>query len=200
VARNSIPNRRITQFEQLISSAGTSAAESAHQKVGPDTIAKFLFTSGSTGTPKAVINTQRMWCSNQAMILSQLAFFADEPPVIVDWSPWHHTAGGNHNFGFVLYNGGTLYIDEGKPTPGAIETTVKNLREIATNWYFTVPKGYDARLRETFFSRLKVLWFAGAALSQSVFDEMQELALAACGERIMFLTGLGSTESAPMAI
>jgi Acyl-CoA synthetases (AMP-forming)/AMP-acid ligases II len=90
--------------------------------------------------------------------------------VIVDWSPWHHTAGGNHNFGFVLYNGGTLYIDEGKPTPGAIETTVKNLREIATNWYFTVPKGYeallpffraDARLRETFFSRLKVLWFAG---------------------------------------
>jgi len=150
-----------------------------------------------------------MWCSNQAMILSQLAFFADEPPVIVDWSPWHHTAGGNHNFGFVLYNGGTLYIDEGKPTPGAIETTVKNLREIATNWYFTVPKGYeallpffraDARLRETFFSRLKVLWFAGAALSQSVFDEMQELALATCGERIMFLTGLGSTESAPMAI
>jgi feruloyl-CoA synthase len=127
----------------------------------------------------------------------------------VDWSPWHHTAGGNHNFGFVLYNGGTLYIDEGKPTPGAIETTVKNLREIATNWYFTVPRGYeallpffraDARLRETFFSRLKVLWFAGAALSQSVFDEMQELALAACGQRIMFLTGLGSTESAPMAI
>ena len=177
--------------------------------VGPDTIAKFLFTSGSTGTPKAVINTQRMWCSNQAMILAQLAFFADEPPVIVDWSPWHHTAGGNHNFGFVLYNGGTFYIDEGKPAPGAIETTVKNLREVATNWYFTVPKGYeallpyfraDAQLRQTFFSRLKVLWFAGAALSQSVFDEMQELALDTCGERIMFLTGLGSTETAPMAL
>jgi feruloyl-CoA synthase len=150
-----------------------------------------------------------MWCSNQAMILSQLAFFADEPPVIVDWSPWHHTAGGNHNFGFVLYNGGTFYIDEGKPAPGLIETTVGNLREVATNWYFTVPKGYeallpyfraDAELRDTFFKRLKVLWFAGAALSQSVFDEMQELALASCGERILFLTGLGSTESAPMAI
>ena len=175
----------------------------------PDTIVKFLFTSGSTGTPKAVINTQRMWCSNQAMILSQLAFFEDDPPVIVDWAPWHHTAGGNHNFGFVLYNGGTLYIDEGKPVPGLIETTVENLREVATNWYFTVPKGYeallpylraDAQLRNTFFRRLKVLWFAGAALSQSVFDEMQELALATCGERIMFLTGLGSTESAPMAI
>ncbi len=176
---------------------------------GPDTIVKFLFTSGSTGTPKAVINTQRMWCANQAMILSQLAFFEDDPPVIVDWSPWHHTAGGNHNFGFVLYNGGTLYIDEGKPVPGLIETTVKNLREVATNWYFTVPKGYeallpylraDAQLRNTFFRRLKVLWFAGAALSQSVFDEMQELALATCGERILFLTGFGSTESAPMAI
>jgi feruloyl-CoA synthase len=156
-----------------------------------------------------VINTQRMWCSNQAMILSQLAFFAEEPPVIVDWAPWHHTAGGNHNFGFVLYNGGTLHIDEGKPVLGAIETTVRNLREIATNWYFTVPRGYeallpyfraDAELRKTFFSNLKVLWFAGAALSQSLFDEMQELALATRGERIMFLTGLGATETAPMAI
>ena len=209
VTRNPVCGRPTTLVETLLTPIPTGAAEAAHAAVTPDTIAKFLFTSGSTGTPKAVINTQRMWCSNQAMILSQLAFFADEPPVIVDWSPWHHTAGGNHNFGFVLYNGGTLHIDEGKPTPGAIETTVKNLREIATNWYFTVPKGYeallpyfhaDARLRETFFSRLKVLWFAGAALSQSVFDEMQELARATCGERIMFLTGLGSTESAPMAI
>jgi feruloyl-CoA synthase len=208
VTRNSIRNRQITQFAQLISSA-TSVVDSAHQKVGPDTIAKFLFTSGSTGTPKAVINTQRMWCSNQAMILSQLAYLADEPPVIMDWAPWNHTAGGNHNFGFVLYNGGTLYIDEGKPVAGEIETTVRNLREIATNWYFTVPKGYEAllpyfradkELCNTFFSRLKVLWFAGAALSQSVFDEMQELAFAAAGERIMFLTGLGATESAPMAL
>jgi feruloyl-CoA synthase len=207
VARNPIPGRSTTPFETL--RAPPDAADAAHAQVTPDTIAKFLFTSGSTGTPKAVINTQRMWCSNQAMILAQLAYFADEPPVIVDWSPWHHTAGGNHNFGFVLYNGGTFYIDEGKPAPGAIETTVKNLREVATNWYFTVPKGYeallpyfraDAQLRQTFFSRLKVLWFAGAALSQSVFDEMQELALASCGERILFLTGLGSTETAPMAL
>jgi feruloyl-CoA synthase len=207
VTRNPIAGRPTTPFEAL--RAPPAAADAAHAKVTPDTIAKFLFTSGSTGTPKAVINTQRMWCANQAMILSQLAYFADEPPVIVDWSPWHHTAGGNHNFGFVLYNGGTFYIDEGKPAPGAIETTVKNLREVATNWYFTVPKGYeallpyfraDAQLRQTFFSRLKVLWFAGAALSQSVFDEMQELALGACGERILFLTGLGSTETAPMAL
>ena len=209
VGRNPLPCRPTTPLQTLLTPAATADADAAHARVRPDTIVKFLFTSGSTGTPKAVINTQRMWCANQAMILSQLAFFEDDPPVIVDWSPWHHTAGGNHNFGFVLYNGGTLYIDEGKPVPGLIETTVKNLREVATNWYFTVPKGYeallpylraDAQLRNTFFRRLKVLWFAGAALSQSVFDQMQELALATCGERILFLTGLGSTESAPMAI
>ncbi|HEY1364986.1 MAG TPA: feruloyl-CoA synthase [Xanthobacteraceae bacterium] len=209
VARGPLPGRRTTTLEAWLAAPPTVAAAAAHARVGPDTIAKLLFTSGSTGMPKAVINTQRMWCANQAMILSQLAFFADEPPVILEWSPWHHTAGGNHNFGFVLYNGGTLYIDEGKPLPGAIETTVENLREIATNWYFTVPKGYeallpyfraDAELRRVFFSRLKVLWFAGAALGQSVYDEMQELALASCGERIMFLTGLGSTETAPMAL
>jgi feruloyl-CoA synthase len=208
VGCNPLP-RPTTLFATLASSGPTSAAEVEHGKVGPDTIAKFLFTSGSTGTPKAVINTQRMLCSNQAMILSQLAYFADEPPVIMDWAPWHHTAGGNHNFGFVLYNGGTLYVDEGKPVPGHIETTVRNLREVATNWYFTVPKGYeallsyfraDAQLRETFFRDMKVLWFAGAALSQTVYDEMQELAAQTCGEGIMFLTGLGATETGPMAI
>jgi feruloyl-CoA synthase len=209
VGRHAPPDRASTPFKTLLAPTAITAADAAHGAVNGDTIAKFLFTSGSTGTPKAVINTQRMWCANQAMILSQLAFFADEPPVIVDWAPWHHTAGGNHNFGFVLYNGGTFHIDEGKPAPGAIEITVQNLREIAPTWYFTVPKGYeallpylraDAGLRKQFFSRLKVLWFAGAALSQSLFDAMQELALSTCGERIMFLTGLGATESAPMAI
>ncbi|TMJ27402.1 MAG: feruloyl-CoA synthase [Alphaproteobacteria bacterium] len=209
VGRNPISSRATILFEALRALPASGRSDVAHAKVGPDTIAKFLFTSGSTGAPKAVINTQRMWCSNQAMILSQLAYFADEPPVIMDWAPWHHTAGGNHDFGFVLYNGGTFHIDAGKPVPGHIETTVKNLREVATNWYFTVPKGYeallpyfrdDAQLRETFFRDLKVLWFAGAALSQSVFDEMQQLAIETCGERIMFLTGLGATETAPMAI
>jgi feruloyl-CoA synthase len=150
-----------------------------------------------------------MWCSNQEMIRTMLAYFQDEPPVIVDWAPWHHTAAGNHDFGLVLYNGGSYYIDEGKPMPGAIETTVRNLREIAPTWYFTVPKGYEAllpffrkdeALRKKFFSRLKVLWFAGAGLSQHVFDEMKQLALDTCGERILFLTGLGSTETAPYAL
>ena len=144
--------------------SATDPAEAAHAKVAPETIAKFLFTSGSTGTPKAVINTQRMWCSNQAMILSHLAFFADEPPVIVDWAPWHHTAGGNHNFGFVLYNGGTFYIDAGKPSPGAIETTVANLREVAPSWYFTVPKGYDERYDLSPHYRSPALWYPRADL------------------------------------
>src|SRR4029077_9074435 len=188
--------------------AAPDAADAAHARVTPDTIAKILFTSGSTGDPKGVINTQRMWCSNQAMIASALQFFADEPPVIVDWAPWHHTAGGNHDVGLVINNGGTLYIDGGKPLPGAIEETVKNLREIAPTWYFTVPKGYeallpffraDAALREKFFSRLKVLWFAGAGLAQHVFDEWKEMACRTCGEDILFLTGLGSTETAPYA-
>ena len=146
--------------------------------VGPDTIAKFLFTSGSTGTPKAVINTQRMWCSNQEMRRTMSPIFQDEPPVLVEWAPWHHTAGGNNDFGIVLYNGGSYYIDEGKPLPGAIETTVRNLREIAPTWYFNVPKGYercslpqdDARLRQNFFSRLKVLWFAAARTCRSTYS------------------------------
>jgi feruloyl-CoA synthase len=188
--------------------ADPAAADAAHANVTPDTIAKFLFTSGSTGMPKGVINTQRMWCANQAMIASALQFFADEPPVIVDWAPWHHTAGGNHDVGLVIHNGGTMYIDGGKPLPGAIEETVRNLREIAPTWYFTVPKGYeallpffraDAGLRDNFFSRLKVLWFAGAGLAQHVFDEWKEMAHRTCGEDILFLTGLGSTETAPYA-
>ena len=187
----------------------TKAVEAAYTRVGPETIAKFLFTSGSTGMPKAVINTQRMWCSNQAMIGTMFAFFRDEPPVIVDWAPWHHTAAGNHNLGLVIYNGGSYYIDEGKPLPGSIETTVRNLREIAPTWYFNVPKGYEAllpylrsdeALRTNFFSRLKILWFAGAGIAQHVFDEIKALAFESCGETIPFLTGLGSTETAPFTM
>jgi feruloyl-CoA synthase len=208
VSRNPIPNRAATLFTNLLDRAST-AVDAAHTQVGPDTIAKILFTSGSTAVPKGVINTQRMWCANQVMIRTALAYFEDEPPVIVDWAPWHHTAGGNHDLGFVLYNGGTLYIDEGKPLPGAIDETVRNLREIAPTWYFTVPKGFeallpflrtDAQLRRTFFSRVKVLWFAGAGIAQHVFDEMKALATKGCGEQILFLTGFGSTETAPCAL
>jgi feruloyl-CoA synthase len=209
VARHPLPHRPTTAFADLAATAPTAAVDVAFDRTGPDTIVKFLFTSGSTGAPKAVINTQRMWCANQVQIAGALAYFQDEPPVIVDWAPWHHTAGGNHDVGLVLHNGGTFYVDDGKPLPGAIEATVRNLREVAPTWYFTVPKGYeallpylraDAELRRTFFSRLKVLWFAGAGISQVVFDEIKRLAVETCGERIAFLTGFGSTETAPCAL
>jgi feruloyl-CoA synthase len=197
----------MTLFIELLAQP-TVAVDAAHAKVTPDTIAKFLFTSGSTGVPKGVVNTQRMWCANQQMLRSALQYLQDEPPVIVDWAPWHHTAGGNHDVGLVLYNGGTMYIDDGKPLPGAIDATVRNLKDIAPTWYFNVPKGYeallpffraDAALRENFFSRLKVLWFAGAGLAQHVFDEWKDMAHRTC-EDILFLTGLGSTETAPYAL
>jgi feruloyl-CoA synthase len=208
VTQNPPAGRAVTRFATLLEGEETPAVDAAHAAVTGDTVAKILFTSGSTGQPKGVINTQRMWCSNQEMLATSLRYFRHEPPVLLDWAPWHHTAGGNSDVGLVLYNGGSFYIDEGKPAPGAIEATVRNLRDVAPTWYFNVPKGFEAllpylrndpALRENFFSRLKVLWFAGAAISQSVFDEMKDLAAATIGERILFLTGLGSTETAPYA-
>ncbi|HEY5636191.1 MAG TPA: feruloyl-CoA synthase [Burkholderiales bacterium] len=209
VTRNPPTGRGSVPFAALTARAAGTEVDAAHAKVGPDTIAKFLFTSGSTGVPKAVINTQRMWCSNQAMIRTMLAFFREEPPVLVDWAPWHHTAAGNHDFGLVLANGGSYYIDEGKPMPGAIETTVRNLREIAPTFYFNVPRGYeallpflreDAALRKNFFSRLRMLWFAAAAVPQHVYDELRAMGRAARGAPVPFLTGLGSTETAPLTL
>ena len=151
-----------------------------------------------------------MLCSNQAMIRASLAFIADEPPVLVDWLPWNHTFGGNHNFGMVLHNGGSFYIDEGKPLPGAIEATVRNLREIAPTIYFNVPKGFemllpylraDAALRQNFFSRMKVLFYAGAGLAAARLGRTRRhMAVDTTGERIIFLSSLGSTETAPAAL
>jgi len=209
VTRNLPTGRAATPFAALLEHEDAAAVDAAHARVGPDTIAKFLFTSGSTGVPKAVINTQRMWCANQAMIRFMLAYFEDEPPVLVDWAPWHHTAAGNHDFGLVITNGGSYYIDEGKPMPAAIEATVRNLRDIAPTFYFNVPKGFEAllphlradeALRRNFFSRVKMLWFAGAGLAQHVFAELKALALETCGATVLFGTGLGSTETAPLTL
>jgi feruloyl-CoA synthase len=205
----SIADRSVRSFADLLATVPTAQVDEAHARVGPDTIAKFLFTSGSTKLPKGVINTQRMLCSNQQMILQCFPTLGEERPVLVDWLPWNHTFGGNHNLGLTIYNGGTLYIDDGKPVPALIGETLRNLREIAPTVYFNVPKGFeeiaaaleeDAALRDRLFSRVKMFFFAGAGLSQPVWDRLDRMAERACGERIRMLTGLGMTETAPFAL
>jgi feruloyl-CoA synthase len=208
-AENPIGAPGLTGFDELAATPATSAVDRAHAGIQPDDVAKFLFSSGSTGLPKAVINTHRMICSNQQMILQGFRFLGDAPPVIVDWMPWNHTAGGNHNTGMTVYNGGTLYIDDGRPTTQGIAETVRNLREIAPTVFFNMPRGYDLLLgylqkdkplRENFFSRLKFMFYAGAALSQPLWDGYRRLMMETCGERVLMATGLGATETSPMAL
>jgi feruloyl-CoA synthase len=205
-AFGAVPDRRVTMLADLMSTPLHPDLDAIHNAIGPDTIAKFLLTSGSTGNPKAVINTQRMLCANQMMIRETMSFLKDEPPVIVDWLPWNHTFGGNHNIGLTLYNGGSMYLDQGKPMPGGIEETVRNLREISPTVYFNVPKGYesllpylrdDAALRSKFFGRLHAMFFSGAALSAHIWNSLDELSVAETGARVPMLTGLGATETAP---
>ncbi|MBR0869963.1 feruloyl-CoA synthase [Bradyrhizobium tropiciagri] len=204
--RGEVPGRTVTRLADLMAAPEDQRLDAIHDGIGPDTIAKFLLTSGSTGNPKAVVNTQRMICANQVMLRETLAFLKDEPPVIVDWLPWNHTFGGNHNIGLTLYNGGSMYLDEGKPTPDGIEETVRNLREISPTVYFNVPKGYeallpylrdDAALRAKFFGRLHAMFFSGAALSPFVWNSLDELAVREKGYRVPMLTGLGATETSP---
>lgn len=196
-------------FATLAGVTPTAAVAAAHDRITPDDVAKFLFTSGSTGVPKGVINTHRMLCANQQMILQMLGLVADEPPVLLDWLPWSHTFGGNHNLGIALYNLGSYYIDEGRPLPGAVDKTIANLRDIAPTIYFNVPKGYeemlpalrgDDALRAHFFSRLRMLFYAGAGLSPAIWKAYSELAVQTCGARIYMTTSLGSTETAPFSL
>ncbi|MFO1329551.1 MAG: feruloyl-CoA synthase [Rubrivivax sp.] len=206
LTEGAVDGRPVTPFETLLAATPGAALEAAHAAVGPDTIAKFLFTSGSTKAPKGVITTHRMMCANQQMLRQCLGFLAEEPPVLVDWLPWNHVFGGSHNVGLTLYNGGTLYIDDGKPTPGGIAETLRNLREISPTIYFNVPKGLeeisramesDEQLRRSLFARCKAFMFAGAALSQAVWDQLHAQAEATVGERVRIITGLGMTETAP---
>ena len=204
----SAPAQHAERFSALLAMAPSLEVDAAFAAVGPDTIAKFLFTSGSTGEPKAVINTQRMLCSNQASWRVLWPFLADTPPVLVDWMPWNHTFGGNADCNMVLANGGTLYIDEGKPAPGLIERTAANLKEIAPTIYLNVPRGFDmllpflesdAALRKNFFSRLQMIFYAGAALPPSLWARLETLGMEETGHRVRMTSAWGSTETAPMA-
>ena len=196
-------------FGDLVATKPGAAVDLAHAAVGPETVAKFLFTSGTTGSPKAVIQTQGMLCSNQVMVAAAYEFLADEPPVLVDWAPWNHTASGNKVFNMAIFNGGTYYIDDGRPTPGDIGRTLRTLREIAPTWYFNVPVGFqflldametDEALTDTFFSRLRMLMYAGAGMSQPVWDRLAAVAARKVPGGVPIVSGLGATETGPFAL
>ena len=204
-----VEGKQVTTFEALCSTPATAQVDAAIAATGPDTIAKFLFTSGSTKLPKAVINTQRLWCANQQQMAQSMPILAETPLVLVDWLPWNHTFGGNHNFGMVVFHGGTMYIDDGKPTPALMHETLRNLREIAPTVYFNVPTGFEAialamktddLLRKTLLSRVQMFFYAGAALAQPIWDSLYESQEREIGERIVMGTGLGMTESGPFGI
>jgi feruloyl-CoA synthase len=207
VTRNPPDGRAVTDFGDLAQTAPTGAIDAALARVGPDTVAKILFTSGSTGRPKGVLNTHRMLCSNQQAIAQIWPFITRRPPILIDWLPWSHTFGGNHNFNMILRNGGTLYIDAGKPAPGLVDKTVANLRDIAPTLYFNVPRGYDMivpyferdeALRDHFFSNLDTIFYAAAALPQNLWERLEALSLAARGEKVVMTSAWGATETAPL--
>jgi len=196
----------VTSFDTLASVSPRESVDEAFSKVGPDTVAKILFTSGSTGQPKGVINTQRMLCSNQVAMSQVWTFLKERPPVTVDWLPWNHTFGGNHNLNMMLCNGGTIYVDSGKPATGLIEQTVANLKEISPTIYYNVPRGYDMllpylekdeELRQSFFGDMDILFYAAAALTQNAWERLEQQSESVIGKRVMMLAGWGATETSP---
>jgi feruloyl-CoA synthase len=202
------PSGATIRFDQLYRDDAGAAVAQAFESVTPDTIAKVLFTSGSTDEPKGVINTQRMLCSNQQAKAQVWPFLETQPPVLVDWLPWNHTFGGNHNFNLILRNGGTLYIDTGRPVPALFPRTLANLRDIAPTIYFNVPRGFelliqalqtDESLCERFFSRLQLIFYAAASLPPHLWDALAELCIRSTGESIPLVSAWGATETAPLA-
>lgn len=210
VSRSGTSARRPSlAYDDLLNTNPNAAMRAAHAAVTPDTVAKFLFTSGTTGSPKAVIQTQRMLTSNQAMVRAAYGFTDDAPPVLLDWAPWNHTASGNKVFNMAIYNGGTYHIDDGRPTTAHITRTIRNLQDIAPTWYFNVPLGYqflmdemerDNALADHFFSRVKMLMYAGAGMSQPVWDRLTAMAARKVPGGLPIVSGLGSTETGPFAL
>ena len=195
-------------FDELAATDPGPALE-ARGKVGAETVVKYLFTSGSTGSPKAVINTNGMISANQAMVRDCYRFLEKRPPVVLDWAPWNHTAAGNKVSYMVMTNGGTYYIDDGKPAPGKFDETLRNLREVACTWYFNVPVGWDllvgelegdAALAKTFFSQLGMMFYAGAGMAQHTWDRLRAVARKTTGHEVLLATSLGATETAPFAL
>ncbi len=214
VATNSVATRADSMtatiaFDHILATPVTPAVQAAMQATDGDTIVKFLFTSGSTKLPKAVINTQRMICANQQQIHQSKPTVFDIPPVLVDWPPWNHTFGGNHDYFLVLFHGGTMYINDGKPTPALIGETIRNLTEIAPTVYYDVPIGFEllanemkhnAALRKNLLSRVRMFFYAGAALAQPIWDSLYETQEQELGYRIPMTSGLGMTESSPFGL
>ncbi|MET3138048.1 feruloyl-CoA synthase [Undibacterium sp. GrIS 1.2] len=203
--QGSVAGRETCHFETLLTTP-IDSIDRVSATVTADTIAKFMFTSGSTNSPKAVITTHRMLCSNQQMLLQTFPFFGEQDPVLMDWLPWNHTFGGSHNFGIALYNGGSYYVDDGKPTTQDFHKTLRNLREISPIVFFNVPKGWelltealekDSALCKRFYSRMRLFFFAGAALSQAAWNRLDRVTAQHCGERIRMMAGLGMTETSP---
>lgn len=200
--------RRSLSLAQMVETPVSPAVEAAHRAVGPDSVAKFLFTSGTTGKPKAVIQTHGMLCTNQAMV--QVAYgLSEEPPILADWAPWNHTASGNKVFYMALYNGGSYYIDDGRPTPDGIARTLRTIGEVAPTWYFNVPVGYQALLEAMerdealaahFFSRLRMMMYAGAGMGQATWDRLTRLAARHVPGGVPLVSGLGATETGPFAL
>lgn len=197
-----------TPFKNLAATPATAEVEAAFASVNQQTIAKLLFSSGSTGEPKGILNTHGMLCANQQMLAQLWPFTKDIPPVLVDWLPWNHTFGGNHNFHLVLKSGGTLYIDEGKPVPGMVLKTVANLADISPTIYFNVPAGFamllpylerDEALRNSFFKDLQLIFYAGAALPQDLWQRLEDVAILATGRKVPMTSSWGSTETSPLA-